>query len=98
MNLPHLVHVPCLRALTTRRLAGRYLQVFGRETDWAFHAKLLAFGTLDELPADLLQRSNLARSESNANFVDLRCLVLGGLLRVLEGHFGGRRFRMCRNG
>lgn len=68
---PHLEHVPSLGTLTTRSLAGGDLEVLGWHADWALDAELLALSTLDELGADLLQRLHLARSQGDADLVDL---------------------------
>lgn len=85
-NLPHLVHVPGLGALTARSLTGADLEVLGWETDWALDAQFLALGTLDQLLADLLERGDLAGSEGDADLVDLWRIELRGLLWVLERH------------
>lgn len=89
LDLPHLVHVPSLRTLTTRRLAGRDLEVLGRHADRALDAQFLALGALDQLAADFLERRDLAASEGDADLVDLGRLELRGLLGVLERHYCG---------
>lgn len=87
--IPHLEQIPGLGALTTGCLAGGDLEVLGRQADGALDAQLLALGALDELAADLLQRSDLLAGEGDADLVDLGCVELRALLCVLERHFGG---------
>lgn len=45
----HLEHVPGLRTLTARGLAGGVLKDLGREADGALDAEVLALRTLDEV-------------------------------------------------
>lgn len=61
----HLVGVPGLGTLTVRGLTGGDLEVLGRETDGSLDAEGLGLGTLNQLGADLLERSDLARGESD---------------------------------
>lgn len=67
----HFVLVPRLGTLTTRGLASGDVQGLGRQTDRALDVKGLGASTLNQLLAHLLKRSNLARAESDADFVDL---------------------------
>ena len=94
-NSPHLISIPSLAALTTRRLARADLEILGRQAHWALNAQVLALGALDELGADFLQRGDLAAGESDADLVDLGavahatflCFVghgCGGLMSGLE--------------
>ena len=66
---PHLEHVPCLTALTTRRLSCRDLQCLCRKSDRALDSKVLGLGALEEFGADLLKGLDFARCESNADLV-----------------------------
>ena len=66
----HLVRVPCLRALTARRLARCDLELLRGKADGALHAEVLRLGALDELIADLLEGLDVAAGESNANLVN----------------------------
>jgi hypothetical protein len=86
--IPHLIQIPRLRALTTRRLARANLQVLGREAHRALDAEVLALGTLDQLAADLLQGGDFARGQGNADLVDLGRILLLGLFGVV-GHLCG---------
>ena len=86
MCIPHLVQIPGLGALTARRLAGRDLQVLGGHADRALDTQLLALRTVNQLLADLLQGSDLAAGQGNADLVDLGLVELRRLLGVLERH------------
>ena len=66
----HLIHIPRLTALATRRLPGRDLQNLGGQADWTFDAQILGFGALDQLLADLLEGLNFAGCEGYTDFVD----------------------------
>ena len=68
---PHLIHIPSLTTLTTRCLTGANLQMLGRQTHWALDTEILGFGALDEFGADFFERGDVARGESDADFVDL---------------------------
>lgn len=85
---PHLVHIPSLTALTARRLARGNLQILRRQPHRSLHAQLLGFGAIDKFAADFLQSGDFAGGEGDADFVDFGLLQLGGLLGVLERHFG----------
>lgn len=66
----HLVHIPSFRAFTTRGLSCSDFKMLRWQTDWTLYTEILALCTLDELRADLLERLDIARSESDADFVD----------------------------
>lgn len=70
-----LVHVPGLATLTARRLAGRDLEVLGRQPDGALDREVLGPRTLDQLGADTLQRLNLAARQGDADAVRLLFVV-----------------------
>lgn len=89
LDSPHLVHVPGLGALTARGLAGRDLQVLGGHADGALDAEVLGLGAVDELLADLLEGSDLAGGEGDADLVDLGHLALLDLLGIVGRHLGG---------
>lgn len=74
-----LVHVPGLATLTARGLAGRDLQVLGRQADRALDGQVLGAGTLDQLGADTLQRLDLAARQSDADTVSLLSWLLDGV-------------------
>jgi len=83
---PHLIRIPSLGALTTRRLARGDFQVLGGQTHGALDAQVLSLGPLDELAADLFERLHLARGQGDADLVDLGRVLLRGLFGVLKGH------------
>lgn len=65
----HFVRVPGLGTLTARRLASGDLQRLGWQTDGSLDAQVLALGALENLSADLLEDSDLAGGESDADLV-----------------------------
>jgi hypothetical protein len=67
----HLIRIPGLGTLTARGLAGGDLEDLGGQTDGALDAQVLALGTLEDLGADLLEDSDLARGEGDADLVGL---------------------------
>lgn len=67
---PHLVRIPGLTPLTTRRLPGRDLQALCRQANGALDAQVLGFGALDQFLADFLERLHFARGEGDADLVD----------------------------
>jgi hypothetical protein len=48
----HLVSVPGLGTLTTRRLSGRVLEDLGGESDGALDSEVSVLGSVDEVRAD----------------------------------------------
>lgn len=70
---PHLVCIPRLAPLTTRRLARRDLQIFRRQADGPLDAEVLGLGALEQLLADFLEGGNFAGGERDADLVD--CLA-----------------------
>ena len=83
---PHLIGIPSLGALTTRRLARGDFQVLGGQTHGTLDTQILSLGPLDQLAADLFQRLHLARGQGDADLVDLGRVLLRGLFGVLKGH------------
>ena len=79
---PHLIRIPRLTPLPTRRLAGGDLQALGRQADGALDAEVLRLGALDELLAHLLEGLHLARGEGDADLVGFLC----GLVSFLRGN------------
>jgi hypothetical protein len=94
----HLEGVPGLGTLTARGFAGGDLQVLGGEADGALDTEILVLGAVDELLADLLEGLDIARSEGDADLVDLgavaevllglvyrdiRCVWLGGSMAAV---------------
>jgi hypothetical protein len=76
----HLKSIPCLRTLTVWSFSGRDAEVLGRETNWSLNTEVLALGAIDEFSADLLERLDVARSQSDADLVDF-------LERLLDGAY-----------
>lgn len=66
----HLVLVPGLGTLTTRRLAGDDVEGLGGQADRTLDGERLGAGTLDQLLAHLLEGSDLARGEGDTDLVD----------------------------
>lgn len=65
----HLESIPGLGSLATGGLPGGNLESLGWETDGALDAEVLAFGTLDQFLADLLEGGDLSASQGDADFV-----------------------------
>lgn len=82
----HLIRIPRLTPLTTRRLPRGNFQALGRETDWALDAEVLALRTLDELLADLFEALDFARGQGDADFMDF--LWREGTWAMLASYFG----------
>jgi hypothetical protein len=72
----HLVLVPGLGTLTVGGLTGGDLKGLGGKTDGTLDMEGLGASTVDELGADLLEGSDLARGEGDTDLVNL-------LLRLL---------------
>lgn len=66
----HLVHIPCLGALTARSLSGCDLEDFGGQAHGTLDAELLRFGALEELSAHFFERGDFAAGEGYADLVD----------------------------
>ena len=66
----HLIRIPRLTPLTTRRLPRRDLQALGRETNGALDAEVLALGSLDQLLAYFFETLHFAGGQGDADFVD----------------------------
>lgn len=67
---PHLEHIPGLTTLTVGSLSGGDLEGLGGESDRSLDVEGLCASTVDELLADLLQGSNLARGQGDTDLVD----------------------------
>ena len=84
----HLVVIPGLRTLTTRRLAGGVGEDLRRKTDRALHVELLVLRAVDEVIAHLLEALHVTRGERNADLVQLHrgrginFLVLGDVAHL----------------
>ena len=87
---PHLIRIPRLTSLTTRRLSRRNLESLRRQTDGSAHAQVLALRALDQLRAHFLESLHFARGEGDADFVDLGALaeVAFGVFAVGHGCCG----------
>lgn len=79
---PHLKHIPSLTTLTVGSLSGGDRESLGGKSDRSLDVEGLVAGTVDELLADLLQGSNLARGQSDTDLVDF--LVWCVSLQLLE--------------
>lgn len=79
---PHFIAVPSFGAFTTWRLPCGNLQGLGREADRTTDPKVLALRTVDELGAYLLEGSDLAGSEGDADLMGLNFLEVALLLFV----------------
>ena len=85
----HLVVIPGLRTLTTRRLAGGVREDLGGKTDRALHVELLVLRAVDEVVAHLLEALHVTRSERDADLVQLHrgggidFLVLGDVAHLV---------------
>ena len=66
---PHLVQIPGLATLTVGGLSGGDLEGLGWESDRSLDVEGLVASTIDELLADLLQGSNLARGQGDTDLV-----------------------------
>jgi hypothetical protein len=84
---PHLIHIPGLTTLSTRRLARRDLQTFRRQAHGSLDAQILGFRTLDEFLADFFKRRNFSAGQGDADFVGFGGFV--GFFVFLVRHFGG---------
>lgn len=80
----HLKLIPGLATLTVRGLTGGDAKSLGRKSDGALDEKVLRASTVNELLADLLQGSGLARGQGDTDLVsfleaqvlaDLRCFA-----------------------
>jgi hypothetical protein len=81
----HLESIPGLGPFTARGLSGGNLEGLGWETDWAFDAEVLGFGTLNKLLADLLEGGDLSAGQGDADFVSfLRAQLLVGCSKFCE--------------
>ena len=67
---PHLIGIPCLASLTTRRLPSGDLQTLRGQADRTLNAQILRFGTFNQLLADFFKGLNFARSQGDADLVD----------------------------
>lgn len=67
---PHLICIPRLGSLTTRRLPRRNLEMLRRETHGAFNTEVLRLGAVNELAADFLEGLDVTRGQGNADLVD----------------------------
>lgn len=67
---PHLIRIPRLTPLPTRRLPCRDLQLLSRQADGALDAQVLGFGTLEQFLADFLEGGDFAAGQGDADFVD----------------------------
>ena len=67
---PHLIRIPRLTPLPTRRLPRRHLQAFGRQADGALDAQILGFGALEEFLAYFFEGGYFFAGECDADFVD----------------------------
>ena len=62
--------LPCFTTLPARCLASANFQVLGGQANGAFDAEILAFGTLNQFGAYLLESLDIARGQGDANLVD----------------------------
>ena len=66
---PHLIRIPRLTPLTTRRLSRRDLQLLRRQADGAFDAEVFGFGALEEFLADFFEGGDFAAGQGDADLM-----------------------------
>lgn len=79
---PHLEAIPRLGTLTARRFPGGDAQRLRRHTHRPLHTQLLLPRLGDEVRADLLQGTHVARGQRDTDAVD-GCGFLAGFLGIL---------------